>query len=87
MSHGPVYKPPLNWYVISIVLAVRHDVCTLVLGTGCGVCTYYKKEETAAFCMYQLYNSLLDSFIVYGIVLSCQIQDELSLYDNNFQRI
>ena len=39
MSHRPVYKPPVIWCVISIVLAVIDDIYTLVLGTGHAGCT------------------------------------------------
>ena len=34
MSHEPVYKAFVTWYVICIVLAIMEDTGTLVLGTG-----------------------------------------------------
>ena len=39
-------------------------------------------KGTTAFCMSQLYNKLWYSFMVKGLVLSCQIQDDLSVYYN-----
>ena len=45
MSNGPVYKTHVIWKVISIVLAVIQDACTIVLGTGCADFTYYRRQR------------------------------------------
>ena len=57
------------------------DACTLVLGTGCAVCTYYRKWRNHCILHVSTIQQLW-SFMVWGLVLSCQIQDNLSPYYN-----
>ena len=38
----------ISWYVISIVLAVIGNVCTLVLGTEFAACAYYWDKGATA---------------------------------------
>ena len=82
MSHGPAYKPPVSWYVISIALAVIYDAWTLVLRIGFADCIDYRKWRN--HCI--LHITTIKQFVgfIYGVrlVLSCQIQDDLSLYYN-----
>ena len=77
LSHGLVYKPHINWQVITIVLAVIDDACTLVLGTGYAVCTYYWNHGATAFSNIHPVVTVIDDV---GTVLSCNIQDDLFLY-------
>ena len=77
MPHGPVYKPPVSWEVISIVEAAIDYACTLMLGTGCTDCTYYlNKGATALSNIHPLVIVTDDG----SIIVSCNIEDDLFLY-------
>ena len=68
MFHGPVYKPPVSWQIISIVLTVIDDACTIVLGTDCAACTYYWNKGATALSNIHPLVTVIDDV---GIVLSC----------------
>ena len=68
---------PVNWKVISIVLAVIGDVCTIVPGTGYAACTYYWNKGATALSNIHAVIIVIDDV---GIVLSCNIQDDMFLY-------
>ena len=77
MPHGPVHKPPVSWYVISIVYAVIDDAFTIVLGAGCAACTYYWNKRAIALSNIHLEIIVIDDV---GIVLSYCLQDYLFIY-------
>ena len=78
MPHGPAYEPPVSWQVISIVLAIIEDTCTLVLGTGSAGCTYLHWNTGAT--AFSTLHPLLIFIDGIGIVVSYGTQDDLFLY-------
>ena len=66
-----------KYSIFSMVLAVIDDLCTLVLGTGCGSCRYFLNKGATALSNIHPLVIVIDDV---GIVLSCNIQDDLFLY-------
>ena len=74
----------MDWYIIplwvgrSLVLYwLIDDAWTLVHVTGFADCTYYWNKGATALCSMHPLVTVIDDV---GIVLSCNIQDDLFLY-------